>query len=56
MLGLYFAGVLPFRGANVTWCDIWHLESILQVGGRGWVAHLRATPPPPPPPVNVPYC
>ena len=28
-----------------------HLGSILEVGGRGWVAHLCARDPPPPPPV-----
>ena len=40
------AGLTPFRGANVTG-EIRHLGSILEVGGREWVAHLCASAPPP---------
>ena len=49
-LGLCFAGVMPFRGANVTWCDT-PSRVHLTLKGWGFFVYLKAggrIPPPPP--------
>ena len=46
-LKLSFASLMPFRGANVTWCD-----TPFGVHFRGWMQVGRVTTPPPPPQVQ----